>query len=334
MEFGPEYQLMVHKVMGAGNAITSRFSPEKRDAAFGATALELYGFQRRWNPPYRNFCGDRVVEDWKSIPAVPTAAFRDVERPLACFPIAEAEGVFETSGTTGETRGRHYFYEFEMYRHAIEMSLGGLMLVHRFAPSLLHMCWLPGLGGRSSLRFMFEHLSNRGPVTDLDFDRPVGLMGTALSFLHLFESGRCQPLPEGSWAMETGGYKGSGREIAKADLHAMFEEHLGVPPARVINEYGMTELSSQFYAVGVDGYHSGSGYARAVVRNPETGQEVAVGEPGYLTIYDLANIGSVMAIATQDIAIRREGGEFELVGRDPAALPRGCSRAADEFLSR
>ena len=40
---------------------------------------------------------------------------------------------------------------------------------------------------------------------------------------------------------------------------------------------------------------------------------------------------AVLAIETQDLAIRRERG-FELHGRDPAALPRGCSRAADEAL--
>ena len=42
-------------------------------------------------------------------------------------------------------------------------------------------------------------------------------------------------------------------------------------------------------------------------------------------------LGSVLAIETQDLAIRRERG-FELLGRDPGALPRGCSRAADEQM--
>jgi len=51
-----------------------------------------------------------------------------------------------------------------------------------------------------------------------------------------------------------------------------------------------------------------------------------------LLIYDAANVGSVVGIRTQDLAIRR-GGAFELLGRDPAVLPRGCSRAADEWLA-
>ncbi len=114
----------------------------------------------------------------------------------------------------------------------------------------------------------------------------------------------------------------------------MFEEQLGIPSERILNEYGMTELSSQFYARGVDGFHAQAPLARAAVRDPESGVEVGIGEIGYLTLYDLANVGSVLAVATQDIARRGEGGSFQVLGRDPAAIPRGCSRAADEFLSR
>jgi hypothetical protein len=69
------------------------------------------------------------------------------------------------------------------------------------------------------------------------------------------------------------------------------------------------------------------------VTDPVTLQEVGEGETGILLVYDAANVGSVTGIRTQDLAIRRDDG-FELLGRDPAALPRGCSRAADEWLGR
>ena len=74
-------------------------------------------------------------------------------------------------------------------------------------------------------------------------------------------------------------------------------------------------------------------WLRAIVFDPETGGEVALGATGVLRIFDLANLGSVLAIETQDLAIRRERG-FELLGRDPGAVPRGCSRRADELLQR
>ena len=295
---------------------------------FEDLAFEVFEFQLRHNEGYARFCDGKSFDDWKSIPAVPTAAFKVADRPVTCFPAGEAERFFETSGTTGETRGRHYFRSCALYQRAIDLGFAASGL-----PLDPERFWLEGLGGRSSLGFMLEHLSGRPAGEWPPGDQAVVIMGTALGFLNLFEGG-CARLPEGSWAMETGGYKGSGREIPKAELYAMFEQHLGIPEGRVVNEYGMTELSSQFYARGVAGTHAGGPWVRAVIRNPETGAEVDEGEAGYLSIYDLANLGSVMAVATQDIAVRRDGGSFELVGRDPAAIPRGCSRAADEFFSR
>jgi hypothetical protein len=161
------------------------------------------------------------------------------------------------------------------------------------------------------------------------------VLGTALSFLHLFEQlgARRLSLPQGSIAFETGGYKGSGRELSKADLYALFEAHLGLPAGDIWNEYGMTELSSQCYARGLREPHQAPPWLRALVIDPETGEEAATGTTGALRLIDLANVGSVIGVQTQDLARRIDDGSFELLGRDPAALPRGCSRAADEMLS-
>jgi hypothetical protein len=72
---------------------------------------------------------------------------------------------------------------------------------------------------------------------------------------------------------------------------------------------------------------------RSLVIDPESDNECAEGETGILRIFDLANIGSCCALQSRDLAIRRAEG-FELTGRDPAALPRGCSRPADEILAQ
>ena len=47
--------------------------------------------------------------------------------------------------------------------------------------------------------------------------------------------------------METGGFKGRSRELPRDELYAWIDDRLGVPPARIVNQYGMTELGSQFY---------------------------------------------------------------------------------------
>jgi hypothetical protein len=163
--------------------------------------------------------------------------------------------------------------------------------------------------------------------------KPVIVLGTALAFLSLFDE-ITEPLflPPGSHALETGGYKGSHRELAKKDLYALFEAKLGLHENAVVNEYSMTELSSQFYSQGIGNPHQGPPWTRIRVINPITGDTAEQGEPGYLVIYDLANLHSVMAVQTQDIAIAHNNRSFTLLGRDPSALPRGCSRSADTHV--
>ncbi|HEY6169834.1 MAG TPA: long-chain fatty acid--CoA ligase [Verrucomicrobiae bacterium] len=164
---------------------------------------------------------------------------------------------------------------------------------------------------------------------------PLVVLGTAFSFVHLLDHLTANDLklnlPAGSRAMETGGYKGRSRELPKAELHELITERLGIPPPAIVCEYGMSELSSQAY--DTESFcvpHSAfrifhfPPWCRAVVISPETGREVAEGETGLLRVYDLANVWSVMAIQTEDLAVRRGDG-FELLGRARLAEPRGCS---------
>ena len=318
---------------------------------FNTCALEVYRFQRLYNSPYDNYCrhlGASVdLVNWKQIPAVPQTAFKQFA--LRTFPECETVKTFHTSGTTGEAFGSHHFRSLKLYDEAILRGWDYFNL-----PVLPQIILTPSPcdAPHSSLSHMMGVMNARAlngeqhfcatETTDslhasflaaLQPARPVLVMGTALAFLHLFEKGGLPMLPPGSFAMETGGYKGSGRSLTKAELYALFTKHLGLAPDSVINEYGMTELSSQFYTRGLGNPHQGPSWLRALVIDPETDAEVAVGGTGVLRIFDLANLGSVIALQTQDLAIRREEG-FELIGRDPSALPRGCSRSADELLSR
>jgi len=324
---------------------------EEWDVAEGdALWLEVFAFQTRWNEPYAKFCATRPApRAWREIPAVPLAAFKTAR--LSVVPPELVTKTFLTSGTTGETRGAHHFPGTRLYERAVNYGwarLGrrsrdqfALVAGTTDAPhsSLSHMIssltalttstlFFVGQDGRLKTDRLLESLEDR-----IRHGRAVALPGTALAFLRFFEElgTRRLALPKGSYALETGGFKGSGRELPKAELYAMFGEYLGLAPDDVINEYGMTELSSQFYTRGLVGVHEGPPWARAVVIDPETGDDAAVGETGVLRIFDLANLGSVLAVETQDLAVRRERG-FELIGRDPAALPRGCSRAADERM--
>lgn len=168
-------------------------------------------------------------------------------------------------------------------------------------------------------------------LSELEGPHPVGVLGTAFSFVHLLdhlnEVGIRISLPPSSRVMETGGYKGRSREVPKPELHAMISKFLGVSKSNIVTEYGMSELSSQAYdrvAGAVAGGFRFPSWARARIISPETGRDADEGEAGLLQILDLANVWSALAVLTGDVAVQREGG-FEILGRAETAGRRGCS---------
>jgi hypothetical protein len=163
---------------------------------------------------------------------------------------------------------------------------------------------------------------------------PVTLFGTALAFLNLLEETSDLPLPPGSILMETGGFKGMDREIGKADLYAQLSKCFRIEAHCIWNEYGMTELSSQFYSRGIGQPHFAPPWLRFLIINPKTNREASPGAIGLLRVFDLANLWSVLAVQTQDLAVAKGDEGFLLLGRDPTALPRGCSRAMDALIRR
>jgi hypothetical protein len=188
--------------------------------------------------------------------------------------------------------------------------------------------------GAWSLKEAGLHASLRSAV---EAAQPVMLLGTAFSYVHLVDpltvDGKVFRLPPGSRALETGGYKGRSRSLPKSELHQLIGERLGLAAGQIVCEYGMSELSSQAYDVGFAGAADSSQptrrfqfppWVRVRIVSPETGREVQDGETGLVRVLDLANLWSVAAVQTEDLAIRRGSG-FELLGRAAATEVRGCS---------
>jgi hypothetical protein len=311
---------------------------------FGDMLLAVHAFQRAANPAYGRYCARQPeARTWREVPALPQRLFK--EQAIRAFPAEETGRTFRTSGTTGEGYGEHHFRSLRLYHSAATRGwelagLGGRQVLALMPPSdeaphssLSQMAsWLCADQKAFFVRNSAPHWPELVEILSVT-QKPVVLFGTALAFLDWFEwlGDRSIPLPAGSLAVETGGYKGSRREMPRADLYGQFSRFLGLAGDAVVNEYGMTELSSQFYARGAGAPHFAPPWARGLVVDPVTGREVAEGETGALRLYDAANLWSVCAVQTRDLAIRR-GENFELIGRDPAALPRGCSRTADEML--
>ena len=327
-----------------------RFLSEPAEEGFASLALAIFNYQRRENTVYAKYCQflgtPEQVESWKGIPAVPQIAFKRHE--FRSFPRPQTKTEFRTSGTTGEGHGKHFFPSLRLYEAAVQRGWDYFRLPRSRMLLLMQnsedapFSSLSRMGG-----ILAEFQPDRFFITKdgsfeldrlrsqiVDREEPVILFGTALAFLHLLEKAPDHhlKLPLGSLAMETGGFKGSGREISKKDLYHSLSLHLGIPVDSIWNEYGMTELSSQFYSHGVGRSHRAPPWMRFQIVDPETSEEATPGKMGLLRIVDLANLWSALAVLTQDLAIAQPDGGFLLLGRDPAALPRGCSRAMDELI--
>jgi hypothetical protein len=365
------------------------------EADFNALALELFGLQYAHNAAYRRFCEARGarpgrIEDWRGIPAIPTAAFKECD--MSCLPHDQRGTVFYSSGTTGQRPSRHFhnaeslalyeasllaWFGVNVFRDKLKLELQTQPFqfgVQALAcspgqpitnPKRMIFLTPPGrLAPHSSLVHMFETLQRElgsadsiflgGVLEDgawtLDLEaasdalrigaqegHALMVLGTAFSFVHLldyFEVRKLQlDLPSGSIALETGGYKSRSRALPKTELHSLISRRLGISHANIICEYGMSELGSQAYdRVFPETRNTQHGirifnfppWCRVQVISPETGLEVSEGETGLIRVFDLANVYSVMAVQTADLAIRRGDG-FELIGRAELAEPRGCS---------
>jgi hypothetical protein len=344
--------------------------PQPDEERFERLALELFAFQFEYCSPYARFCTQRArtprsVGSWREIPAVPTGAFKEVR--LCCFPPERAVKTFRTSGTSVQRRGELQLDRLDLYETSLLWSfrryvlpdlaaLGGRILLRVLAPSplerpdssLSHMfgCLLQELGADGS-GFDVSAASLRS--SDLlgtlervsDASTPIVLCGTTFAFVHLLDELERRALrislPSGTRVMETGGFKGRSRSVSARELYAALEDRLGVPAVRVVNQYGMTELGSQFY----DGVllepeaprrKVGPPWARVRIVDPESDEEAGEAATGCIRILDLANTGSVAALQTADLG-RHVAGGFEVLGRATGVEERGCSIAADEMLA-
>jgi hypothetical protein len=342
------------------------------EARFDALALRAFAFQHEHCTPYRRFCNatghsPADVGRWQDIPAVPTGAFKELR--IASFAAQHDVALFRTSGSSTARRGTLHLDTLELYQASLLPTLSRLLFpdlapgvrttLRILAPppaecpdsSLSHMfgCLLAAIGDEHSgydvaggqldadgLRRALSDATSRG--------MPVALLGTASSFVHLLDSLEAQgepglALPGGSRVMETGGFKGRAREVPRDELHGRISTTLGVPPHAILNQYGMTELASQFYDSSLaDPSGSrrklGPPWARVRLIDPESGEEPAPGEPGVIHVHDLANTGSVCALQTADLgrSIPGDPRGFEVLGRLAGAEQRGCSIAADTML--
>ncbi|MDE2995561.1 MAG: acyl transferase [Bacteroidota bacterium] len=297
-------------------------------AEYDSWADRIEAFQRAHSHVYARYPDYRYL---------PIEAFKLAA--VTSFPSEEAERVFRSSGTSGQQRSTHYVRDLALYERSL---LAGYdrFVASRFGfdavyPTILGH--LPAYAEESSLVYMVKTLiTRRGDVDSMLFlhdtdvlenaisrGRPVLFFGAAFGLLDLLEQ-QNWTLPPGSVIIETGGMKTHRREIFREELHRRLSHGFSVSGAHVVSEYGMCELLSQSYTAE-DGLFRTPPWVRFEIIDPQDGRTpLPEGTPGALALFDMANLHTVSAILTQDLAVAQNGG-FDILGRLNEAELRGCN---------
>lgn len=326
-------------------------------------ARKAFRLQFQHNLPYRKYCESRgaipaEVRGWRDFPPVPTGAFRVVD--LLVGDRDDATLTFLTSGTTRgrSAQGRHLVRSPGLYRASLRAAFRFFVLMGDNGVTLVtlpptfttdagsSLGWMlddlrTGVGARDSLSVATPGGIDWSLLDDVVREsaasgRPVCLLGTTLGFgewLDRLQDGRAigADLPAGSKLMDTGGAKGR-QGLPRSRVVYGLVKHLGISEDAIVNEFGMTELLSQRYARGEPPFPLiGPPWLRSRVLDPVTLEELPEGATGILCHFDLANLGSVCAVLTEDQG-RVVGEGIEWVGRTEGAPPRGCSLATAELL--
>jgi Acyl-CoA reductase (LuxC)/Acyl-protein synthetase, LuxE len=309
-----------------------------------------------------------AVGSLQDIPPVSTLAFKYARIENALHPESAGSHVFLTSGTSiGHSgRGHHLVPSLDIYRASAIGHLRRMMFPDQGRLAMLALHPTVERAPESSLAQMIswciEEFGNGDAlcaatrdsvdaVQAMEFlrraqrlNRPVCILGTTAScgvlFAALREGSRSILLPVGSRLMDTGGAKGQQTPLSCEQVAAEASQLLGIEPSLVINEYGMTEMCSQLY--DATSFNSSSGappgrrvklappWLKAAALDPITLKPNADGSPGMLSFFDLANVGSISALMTEDIGIV-QGDAVMVLGRASAADARGCALAVNQF---
>lgn len=311
------------------------------DERFNALARQAYALQVGRCGVYADYVtalGTKPPTSWEEIPPLPIQAFKT--GPVAAFPIEAAEKVFLSSGTGSGQASRHYVRSERLYRSVSEAAFTAAFGEGPFC-LLAHLPGYDARGAQSSLLYMVDSLMQRFGETGSRFflhdrttllqtaeradnaHRPIVLFGAAFGLLDLLDDGPL-PLPADTIVVETGGMKTHRREITREQLHARLASGFALDRSQIHSEYGMCELLSQAYTRGGAAFFAPP-WVRFRVLDPENAADpLPDGKPGLLAVFDLANLFTVSAILTEDLAISA-GGAFEVLGRLHGAELRGCN---------
>jgi hypothetical protein len=307
------------------------------------------------------------ISYWEEIPAVPADVFK--YKTLTCFPVEKTVKSFISSGTSDpEKRGKLYLDKrsYEIYIESMVKTFGKYTMPDRekiriisLSPppemvpeiAMVHAIglWMKEYGTSDSTYLVgkegMDIKSLIGALKQAEkTGEPVFMIGASFNYVQLLDAfekqGLSFNLPEGSRTIDGGGYKGRSKEVSKKEFYSMLPKVFGLREDHCVNLLGMTEDATNYYDNVLRNKVTGRSeprfkpnhpWTRTVAVHPETLERLSKGEVGLLRHYDLANVGSVMVLQTDDLGFEIESG-FEITGRAKGATARGCSIGAEEWI--
>ncbi|MCK0179639.1 acyl transferase [Flavobacteriaceae bacterium S0862] len=307
---------------------------------FEEVAMTVFKHQFNNNKVYRSFCDllykhPSEVKCINDIPFLPIQFFKSHK---VISSQAEAQEIFTSSGTTGQTISKHLISDIALYEQSFRK---GFQYFYGNIEDYVVLALLPSYLERdgSSLIYMVNdmiakskqpesgfYLHNLEDLKNIIIDlesrnKKTLLIGVSFALLDFVE--RFQLKLKNTIVMETGGMKGKRKELIRTELHEILKQGFGVNA--IHSEYGMTELLSQAYSKGNSLFKTPP-WMQVLTRDTEDALTIQHHEKtGGINIIDLANINSCAFIATQDLGKVYKDGSFEVLGRFDNSDIRGCN---------
>lgn len=322
--------------------------------SFQSLALEIFRHQAVHNPIYAQYIHHlgiqpRQINLLEQIPFLPIELFKQhrivTKNQGSCVDsLSQAEVIFESSGTTGQQRSRHYVADPTFY-----LDISESIFEHFYGPLADYhiLALLPSYLERnnSSLVYMVNHFITRtrsnysgfflNDINSLvirlkelsqNVQKKILLIGVTFALLDLAESNHdlsfLQDTPN-LIVMETGGMKGRREELLREEVHEILTKAFRVPT--IHSEYGMTELLSQAYSKG-EGIFQFPSTLRILLRDVNDPFYISNAlKSGGINVIDLANVDSCSFIETKDLGSFTSEGQFRILGRFDNSDIRGCN---------
>lgn len=323
------------------NRFKERIFSIESDQAFNDLSLEIFYWQYANNSIYQQFCRlvhrtPDVVCHAEDIPFLPIRLFK--EQKIITEYGVEPVHFFQSSGTSGMDRSRHYLTDIDLY---LKSFVRGFELFHGSPDNYVILALLPGyleqpnsslvymmrklieLSGKETGGFFLDDIEGLYNVLKFTAGRAEKTILLGVTYALIDFASHYQLTHPALTVIETGGMKGRKEELLREDVHRQLSSAFDLKT--IGSEYGMTELMSQSWSQG-EGIFVPPPWKRVVAVDVNDPLSIlSPGKSGALGVIDLANLGSCCFVGTLDIGRVFSDGSFEVLGRLDHSDIRGCS---------